>query len=104
MVHLIEKTHCCSATLRGSNVSDGDMLELRRVGNAAPPQSRAQGAEFQQVLTRIQQNPQLLNQLPQSVRNRVLSNDVSVVQEILRYGPLASQRGIPLMSYLVKHV
>lgn len=76
--------HDRSATLQNSNVANGDLILLRKL-------DRAQAAalpgrpDVRQLLQNIQQNQQLLNSLSQSMRTRVLQNDPSVVEEIIRF-------------------
>ena len=76
---------CCSSALQSCNVTNGDLVLLRKVNrNEGSGRNEPGRQQALQLLQSIQQNQQLLNSLPQSVRTRVLQNDTSVAQEIIR--------------------
>jgi len=67
-------------------VEDHDLLTMTRQpaggqgqGSAAPG-----GIPPHQVLEQVRSNPQLLNSLPQDMQRRVMQNDSSVMEELIR--------------------
>lgn len=74
----------CSASLKGSNISNGDLLVLRKAGQGQASQGNTGRPDPQQILQSLRQNQHVLNRLPSSLRDRVVQNDPSVLEEIAK--------------------
>lgn len=75
-----------SASLQSSGVGDQDLLTMTRRATGAQPQGGLPGGMSpQQLLDQVRGNEQVLNSVPLEMRSRILRNDVSVMEELVRF-------------------